>query len=288
MYRQAGASGQSEAAYRTISIEGMETRNGREYFRVRYFERTVFLRANEDGSVVVYNATTATEEPWLSPGAAEGTAFETRLDQCTNTGRIESRRAEVDTPAGRFSNAVQISFRGNCADAGTTQQFYAPGVGLVVHEETSFAGPRRYELIYYRAGGAQHTGPEISFEMALDSPRYPAGAVMAVRLTLRSTAAEPVLLQFPSGQSFDLKIHNEAGEIVYTWSADKLFAMVFREERFGPGERTYGFPVPLLNLPPGRYKAEGYLTTLPRMYGAEVSFEITGEPRLVERRRRPR
>ena len=169
---------------------------------------------------------------------------------------------------------MQIRFQGSCADAGTTQEFYARGTGLASHEETSIAGPRRYELVYFRAGSANAAGQEVSFTIGLDAPRYQAGSNMAVRLTLRSTHPDPVTLHFPSGQSYDLKIFNEAGDTVYVWSAGRAFTLIIRDEPFGPGERTYGFPVPLGDLPPGRYSVQGYLTTSPQMYLGETSFEI--------------
>ena len=180
------------------------------------------------------------------------------------------------TPAGRFTDTVQIGYRGQCADAGITQQIFAKEVGLVVHEETSIIGPRRFELQYFRTASTPNT--DFSFTVGLDAPRYVAGIEMSVRLTLRSTQPDPVKLHFPSGQSFDLKIYDEAGGIGYTWSADKLFAMIIRDEEFGPGERTYAFTAPLGNLPPGRYKAQAYLTTSPQTYLGEVPFEIVSRP----------
>jgi hypothetical protein len=264
----------TETSFRSISVEGRETLNDVEYFRVRYFERVVYLRSNADGSIVSFNRGAGGEEPWLKPNEPAGATFEAKIDQCVNSGRIEEKGAEAVTPSGRFADTVAIGFRGNCADAGTTRQVYAAGVGPVLHEETSFAGPRRYELIYFRAGGNSGGTNEVSFTMALDAARYQAGSNMAVRLTLRSTQADPITLHFPSGQSFDLKIHDSAGKIAYTWSADKFFILIIRDEQFGPGERTYGFPVPLGTLPPGRYKAQGYLTTSPQTYLAEIPFEI--------------
>jgi hypothetical protein len=270
----------TENVFRSISVEGIESIGGREYFTVRYFDKTVPLRANPDGSIVAFNRTSSQEEPWLAPGLPVGSTFESHIDQCTRSGRIESRDADIlKLPIGNYSNAVQISFQGQCTDAGITQQYYLPGIGPVIHEETSFAGPRRYELVYVRSGGFNVTGRELSFNVSLDAARYTAGTNMGVRLTLRSINPEPLMLVFPSGQSYELKIFNETGEAVYVWSAGRQFPMTHREERFGPGERTYGFAAPLPALPPGRYKAQGYLTTSPVMYLGEVSFEIvSGQP----------
>ena len=193
-----------------------------------------------------------------------------------STGTVRSHAGKVSTAAGQFDNAAQILYRGPCADAGVSQQFLVPDIGLVFHEETSFAGPREYELIYYRAGGRSESAPEIGFTVALDSARYSPGAVLGVRLTLRSTSAQSLVLEFPSGQSYDLKVTNEKGEVVYTWSAGRAFTMIYRTENFGPGEKTYGLAAPLDNLPPGRYQVEAWLTTSPIMYRGMASFEIRG------------
>jgi hypothetical protein len=273
MYR-AAASAQPETTFRTISVDGVETLNGLEYFRVHYFGRTVYLRPNEEEDIVSLNRQTNAEEPWLALTGEEGSTFETHIDQCATTGRIESQSTEVVTPAGEFFDAVQVSYQGTCADAGTTKEYYAYGTGLAAHEETTLAGPRLYELVYFRSGSTNVTGSEVSFTIALDSARYVSGSTMNVRLTLRNTHTDPLLLHFPSGQSFDLKIFDAAGNTVYVWSADKMFPAVIRDEQIGPGERTYGFAVPLGALAPGRYKAQGYLTTAPVMYLGETSFEI--------------
>ena len=266
------------SSFRTISVEGRDTLNNIEYSRVRYFERVVYLRANTDGSIVSFNRTTNSEEAWLKLNEPVGTTFDARIDQCVTTGRVEERGAQVTTPAGIFDDTVRLSFQGSCADAGTTQQVYANRVGPVVHEETSFAGPRRYQLVYYRTGSETGGGPEQSFTIGLNALRYRVGTEMRVRLSLRSTLPDSIDLHFPSGQSFDFKIYDETGAIVYVWSADKLFPAIVRNETFGPGERTYGFSVPLGTLPLGRYKAQGYLTTVPQVYLAETAFEIVQSP----------
>jgi hypothetical protein len=269
----------AENAFKSISVEGLEPINGREYFTVRYFNKTVALRANPDGSIVAFNRMSGQEEPWLSPGLPVGSTFESRIDQCTQSGRIDSRDYIVTTPVGRFANAVGITFQGQCTDAGFLEQAYAAGVGPVLHRETSFAGPRLYLLTDFRASSTKLSEQELSFKLSLDVPRYTPGSNMGVRLTLRSNDLQPLMLVFPSGQSYELKIVNETGAAVYVWSAGRQFPMIHREERFGPGERTYGFAAPLPVLPPGRYKAEGYLTTSPVMYLGEVSFEIvSGQP----------
>jgi hypothetical protein len=275
LYRPAPANRPSSQESRSISVHGKESAGGREYFQVSYFGREVLLRdISSDGSIVAYDRASNSEQPWLSLGLPVGSTFPTSISQCTTTGAIAARDAAVTVPAGTFNNVVHVRYQGSCADAGVTQQFFAPNVGLVTTEETSFAGPVKFELTYYRVGSATGGVPEVAFTVALDAPRYPQGSTLQARLTLRSTSPDPIRLHFPSGQSFDLRIYDEKGTVGDIWSKDKLFVMIIRDEIFGPGEKTYAVTMPLPNLPPGRYIAEGYLTTDPLLYLGRVSFEI--------------
>lgn len=261
--------------YRSISIGNRESIGGREYYDVTWFGRQVLLREDAaTGAVVVLDRASGSEQPWLSPRTADGAAFPTNIDPCAQTGTVVSRAGNVSTPAGQFENAAQVTYRGPCADAGVTRQFFVPDIGLVLHEETSFTGPRDYELTYYRAGGRSESAPEVGFTVALDAARYSPGSVLGARLTLRSTTSQPLALEFPSGQTYDLKVANQKGEVVYLWSAGRAFTLIYRTETFGPGEKTYGVAAPLDNLPPGRYQVEAWLTTSPVMYRGMALFEV--------------
>ena len=274
LYRMSTGRVASGDIYREISVDATESIDEQQYYSVNYFGRPILLRADGENGIVLYDRQSGTEKPWLSLDQPEGATFATAIDPCSSTARIMARDAGVSIPAGEFADAVQVGFRGNCADAGITQQFYAADVGLVSHEETSIAGPRRWELVYYRAGVRNATGREVSFTMALDGGRYAPGSTVGVRLTLRSTNPDPLTLSYSSGQTYDLKIYDESGKLVYTWSAGRGFIMIVRQEKFGPGERSYGIAAPLGDLPPGRYKAQAYLTTSPVMFTAEATFEI--------------
>jgi hypothetical protein len=260
----------------TVSVRAKEQIGGREYFDVAYFGHEVVLRVDSaNGAIVKYDRANGTEQPWLSPLEPVGATFPTEMNPCPTTAEIASRNATISTPAGQFTGALQFNFRPSCADAGITRQYYALGVGLVRSEETSFAGPIIYELVYYRTGTGTGSGSEISFALSLDAPRYPAGSVLSARLTLRSTSPDPVRLHFPSGQSFEFQILDEKGQTVYTWSRDRSFILIIRDLAFGPGEQTYGLTAPLEGLAPGRYTAKAFLTTDPLAYVAEMSFEIS-------------
>src|SRR5262249_34700046 len=150
-----------------------------------------------------------------------------------------------------------------------------------------FAGPIRYDLVYYHVGTATSSAPDVSFTVAASPPQDGAAALVNVRLTLHSAGPQPIHLKFPSGQSFDFQILDEHGNVLYQWSKGKAFTLIYRDEIFGPGEKTYGTMVPLADLPPGRYVVRGYLTTDPVQFSGEVIFEI-GPSRTAETVKPPR
>lgn len=260
----------------SISVRGKEKIGSNEYFDVSYFGRDLLLRMEPStGNVLVYDQAAGAELPWMSLGLPVGGTFDTSLNPCPTTGEIIDRNSNVAVQAGDFTDEIQVDFQSSCPDTKVTRQYYAPNVGLIRDEEATSAGKLAYLLLYYDVGGATVSGSEFSFTMALDSSRYFPGGVLGARLTLRNTAFSPVQVHFPSGQSFDLKILNDKGtESLYTWSSDKTFATIARDVTLNPGEVTYGLTVPLQDIPPGRYVAQGCLTTDPPTSCGTVSFEI--------------
>lgn len=259
----------------SIEIQGVERFRDRDYSRVSFFGRTVYLRATETG-INVFDPSSGQEQTWIQFDGAPGQSFPVAIEPCTRAAKIESTAAKVKTPAGEWTNAIQFTFEPSCADAGLTSMYFVPGLGPVVYETTSIAGPVRWELMYGRTGSTVAEGPHIAYTVALDAPVYQAAESVdiLVRLTLRNTHSQPVTLNFPSGQRYDLRIWNDRGQIVYTWSADKLFPQVISSEKVGPGEKTFAFVANVPNLAPGRYVAEAWLATGNREYVGVVGFEV--------------
>jgi hypothetical protein len=260
----------------TIGVEAVETIDNRNFYRVQYFENTVFVRALENGSLVSYDRETKQEKLWLPFAAPEGQRTTSEFDQCTKAATVRSKAAAIKTDIGEFRNALELTYEPSCADAGIGSQYFLPYVGLVQQVSTSIAGPQRYDLVYSRTGITNIEIGQVGFTIALDGHAYRAqpNAEINVRLTLRSSHPEPLALVFPSGQDYDVKIYNDKGETVYVWSADKLFPLIFRSEMFGPGEKTFAVNVPIGQLAPGRYAVEAFLSTQPRMYSGIAHFEV--------------
>jgi hypothetical protein len=270
---------QLNTTYQTMRVTGTERIGDRQYFRVSYFGRDVLLREDAPaGNVFVYDRSTGAESPWVSLGLPVDGTFSSSLDPCSPQGQIVSRTAEVAVPLGSFTDEIQVKFQNTCADAGVTTQYYAPNVGLIRQDQSSLAGPVVYRLVYYRVGDRTAAVPQVSFTVAVDSPAYVPGNLLNAQLTLRNTGTDGLSLHFPSGQSFDLKILNDKGDAVFTWSSDKSFIMAARDEVLAPGELTYGVTVPIDHMPAGRYVMQAFLTTDPIVYSGQVAFEILAVP----------
>ncbi len=249
-----------------VEVSGAAAFDGHDYFRVQYFGRSVYLRTAGDGTLYEYDAIAKREKVWIAFGGETGRTFASEIDNCDVAGFIRGKALKYSGPAGTFTNALQVGFTQSCADAGIESETFLPYVGLVEHVVDNIAGARKYSLVYSRTGVTEVTTQEVRFSLAIDA------ASSLARLTLRNTTPAPIPLTFPSGQSYDLKIRNEKGDVVYVWSADKTFEQVFRTASFGPGERNYVILLPV--LPAGKYVADTFLTTSPGgTYAATVAFE---------------
>ena len=281
VYRQVGRIAGGDPV--VVDIPRTETVNSQTYSVVRGLgEATVYLRMAEDGTLFAYDPETRQEGVWAAFSTPEGGRFRTIVDPCSNTGIVRSRNARVTVPAGESTNALTIHYpSANCADAGLSVDAFVPYIGLVERESITIAGPRYLRLVYARVGGVTVLSePEVGFSLTLDKQQYGGEGVpvATARLTLRSTQSEPLELTFPSGQRFDLVIKDESGKQYWRWSDGRAFTLALGVERFGPGERNWVVEAPLAaggeRLPPGRYIAEAFLTTLPRTYAASVGFEV--------------
>ena len=291
IYRSTGGAGTQIS---TIEVLRNEVAGSRVYSVLRLSGAgDVWVRMDESGRFYAWDPRTRAESLWADFGAPTGSAYETALDPCNRTARVESRRADYRGPVGEFSEALHIAYpAANCADAGLTAEYYLPYVGLVRRDSLTIAGPRRMDLIYARLGGVTVISePSVSFVLSLDKAIYtadlmppvdPARAVprMTARLALRNGQNEPIELVFPSGQSFDLVLRNDKGEAVYRWSDGRMFTQALRRENLAPGhERNEVAVVPLGSeagpLPQGRYTAEAWLTLeRGRVYASVAAFEI--------------
>jgi hypothetical protein len=276
-YRSEGRLGTS---VRTIEVLRADVIDGRQWFLVDYFDRSEWLRVRDDGALVAWDTTARRERLWFNFAEDEKRSFATDFDTCVKAAQIESKSARYNGPLGSFDSALLIRFDTSCADAGVTQALFLPYIGLASLETTTIAGPQTWHLIYSKTGLTEASTGLVSSRLSLDSLVYlyapEGGRQMIARLSVRNTTSRPRVLNFRSGQRYDLQLRNERGEVAYTWSADKLFIQVLGTETIpAGGERSWVIMVPLGTLRPGKYVAEAWVTNdLQKSYAASVGFEI--------------
>ena len=255
--------------------------DGKQYALLRNaFSGDAWLRFSEDGTLLAYDPGTGREQPWVAFATPEGESFETALDPCNRRGVVVSRKAKHSSPVGEFYEALRIRYpAANCADAGLESEIYGPYIGLVQRSHQTIVGPRVYDLIYARVGGVTVVSArEVHFGLTLDQSVY-AGQPLLARITLRHSQSGPIELTFPTGQTYEIVIRHESGEVVFRWSAGKVFTQAIRRMAFGPVEHNWVESIRLERdgkpLPAGKYVAEAWLTTVGvRQYAASVGFEI--------------
>lgn len=268
------------ASSRTIEVIGTTTTADHTYFLVSGFGNApVQLRRTDDNKLLQLEPATGTERLLEDFSASEKATFSTSVDMCSTNATVESRGGAYNGPIGAFgSEALIVNYTGTCADAGVVKDVFLPWVGLVKRIETSFAGPRVFDLIYTRVGTAmQAAAPLVSFTLALDRQSYAQGDPMMARLTVRSTQNDPLVLQFTSGQEYDLAIQDSDGAEVYRWSKGRMFTEIVHDLTIA-GEKNWVIEIKLpAELPAGKYVAQGWLMAsgTPKKYSASAGFEIT-------------
>lgn len=261
--------------------------DGRLYYLVKgHGGGDAWLRRGEDGAVYAYDTERKTELLWYDFWRAPGEPYATAVPGSNNSPAVvKSVQAVYDGPVGWYDWALEIEYPGTF-QVGLYRELFLPFVGLL-HRELGAGGPAMvtWDLIYARLGGVTYVNERnFSFGLTLDRFRYPAGSEMIARLTVRNGSWDPVTLEFPTSQIFDLIIRNGAGQIVYRWSDGKAFLQALQTVTYGFGEKNYALLAPLkspagLPLAPGKYIAEARLMNgKGGSYAASAAFEIASGP----------
>lgn len=250
----------------------------------------LWLRRLDNGAYVSYDPSSKTESSWIDFSAETGVEFPTSAHPCSTTAVIKDKSHNGKFPVGVFENVTYIQYGANiCADAGLTSDFFLPYVGLLQRTETTIAGPRTWSLVYARINDTLVvTAPEVAIGLSVDRAVYQSadlapgpgrsGSTAAARFSLRSSGGQPVEIVFPTGQTYDFALRDEAGKTLWRWSDGRAFTQTLRRESI-QGEKNWAVRVPLYDargniFPAGRYTLEAWLATggEPR-WRAQVSFE---------------
>jgi hypothetical protein len=249
--------------------------NNHVYYVLRgYTPDRLLVRVNEYGNLVFWDQFLQTDLILTSFEVVPGASFVAYGRECPEDGETQERRVTHDGPAGAWQ-ALEIKYRSfACADAGDLSEQFAENVGMVRRVINTFAGPRTYNLIHARLGNQVITaGNPGSFSVAA----LPALETNTWAATLRidPPVFSDLNLHFPSGQEFDARLRDAEGNIVWTWSAGRLFIQAEHTVAVGGGYSasiTVPFP-PAIPEGSGVYTLEAWMTSAesdPRFAAATV------------------
>jgi hypothetical protein len=221
----------------TVAVrDRVTTPKGELYFVLDgYFGPRRLVRTTLRSAVSEFDPDGPADNLWYRLGAEVGATWQIQLEppptlspiaDCVNGSKalLASRSAVVTVPAGTFERVVRVDVSSPCADAGIESEWFAPGVGLIRRQETSFAGPVVSELVWTAFGDPARSRLPYSSSLSLDQPVYVnnlmppigPGAIPTVRgrLVVSNTTDIPVRFAFPGCISVDVVVRDEAGNEV--------------------------------------------------------------------------
>ncbi len=243
---------------------------GQTYHRLEgYANSPVLIRQGSQGNFYLWDESARTEAPFL---LFDGSEFPSVALGCKQKGRSEEKATTYKGPVGTSETARVIRYSGGiCADAGLTREVFVPYLGMVQRTEISFIGERTLDLVYAQIGGFTYV-KEAGVSFALSLTVIP--NQIAAKLIMNNNTDRELLLQFTSGQIYNFVIRNERNEVVYVWSADKLFTAALSQLAV-KGEEVWQETLPTRGLNPGVYSVEGSLVNSDgKKFSATVSINL--------------
>jgi hypothetical protein len=115
---------------------------------------------------------------------------------------------------------------------------------------------------------AAESGLIASLEVRLE------GDTAELVLHVTNALAQPVDLEYATAQRHDFAIYTAAGEEVWRWSADRLFAQASATQRLESGATVEHREAWAASGAAGRYIAEGRLVSLNHPVALRTEFEV--------------
>ena len=214
---------------------------------------------------------------------------------------VTDRSAAVRVPYGVLEDCVYLRMRPSpaLADAGVTEAWFAPGLGLVQWTETTIVGPQTYELLsfgYANDGSADADSTVVSpgwplpeprplpvdtliafegmenaavvdrdgirYELAADQPTYTQGDVMVMAYRITLVERDSVRFAFGSTQQIEFLLVDSEGRKRWVWSEGLSFGEVLTALSLSRGESKTFYArmrVSDASLPRGEYALVGFL-----------------------------
>ncbi|RYX84825.1 hypothetical protein EON83_07735 [bacterium] len=134
------------------------------------------------------------------------------------------------------------------------------------------------------ASSAAHAKPKswVRLTTATNATKYVTGAPINIILTAKNVHSRDAFLHFTSGQRFDMQLFPKgSNDPVYTWSADKMFAMMTGQLRLAPNQsQTFQAQIGAQQgeFKPGKYELRVHMTNSSHIEATPVELEVVAAP----------
>lgn len=235
----------------TTSVTDSQGANWKQYSSFLGHENQ-WLWVSGDGEQLYWLADSGKRELLLNANDAVGTEYSVTIDGCTNKARVADKHGELTMQSGTYDNAIRLDFSGYCFDAGLKSAWFVPKIGLIKWSQDSMLGAIDFELGHAKVDGMSipnQQGIELSGQFPADSLMLDEKDSAEVYLTLLNHSDETVTLDFRSGQTFDIYLHDDDGQLVSKWSHGKMFTQALHSMEIKPGQvERFGDVLPLVDL----------------------------------------
>ena len=239
-----------DSLHRVRAVGNLETPTGETYIWLDWGGIRRALRNQSDGKVfefldgasrLLFDFGAIRGSSWTISAPEDGFDI---LDGTTVT--LVSASEEVKVPFGTFEDCIHLGMRPppNLSDAGFTDMWFAPDVGLIKWSEIWIGGVRSFELSHFSGAGPRppvtQTDPivvrpesypnsgavernGIRYEVATDRTSYNQGDVIGMRYSITAVDRDSVTFTFGSTQQIEFLLVDAEDFKVWAWSDGKAF-----------------------------------------------------------------
>ena len=117
---------------------------------------------------------------------------------------------------------------------------------------------------------------DIKSNIYINKTEYEEDENMEVKIEIMNRSNNTKYLEFSSGKMYDIYIRNTNGDIIYTWSKNKMFNQAFKEIKIGvSGSIHYEEKINLSGFVEGTYYIEAQIETVNNIFKAtQKQFSI--------------
>ncbi|GAA4364043.1 BsuPI-related putative proteinase inhibitor [Kangiella marina] len=237
----------------TLSVSLINTMGGNwKQYSSFFGQKNQWLWLSSDGQEIYWLSESQKAELLFNADDPVGTEYRVQIDGCTERAKLASKSDAVKVGAGMFEQSVRLDFSGYCYDEGLESAWFAPGVGLVKWSKDSVLGSVVFELEHAKVGNMtlpNQDGIELSAQFPAETVMLNNQKSVEASITLINHSDEAITLDFTSGQTFDIYLYDDSGELVSLWSSEMMFTQALHSKTIKPGEaERFGGELQLVDL----------------------------------------